>query len=202
MKTTTVAALALAALPALMSAHAASITIDFEKDWDYANGDIDGYYAGGTAADGSSGPNLGAQFVNVSGLSNDALGPYYSGAPSMQGVAYAHVANPGDRATLTLGSASQGLGFFYASPVDVAGAVLAFDAAGTQIASIDLKADSSSAYDGWSYLRFDAPGAVRFDFTGAAGVVAFDNLSTVPEPASLLLAATAAAAALVRRRRA
>ncbi len=62
----------------------------FEKAWDFANGDVNGYYGGGTAADGTSGANLGVSFVNVSGLSNDATFTYYSGAPSPLGTAYAH----------------------------------------------------------------------------------------------------------------
>lgn len=74
-------------LPAFASA---SFLVDFEKTWDYANGDINDYYSGGTAADGTTGPNLGVSFTGVSGLSNDSSFTYYSNAPSMQGTAYAY----------------------------------------------------------------------------------------------------------------
>ena len=83
------AALALlAAAPAF--AATAPLAVDFEADWAYGT-DVNDFYNGGSASDGSTGgANLGVSFVNVSGLSNDANFTYYTGAPSAQGVAYAH----------------------------------------------------------------------------------------------------------------
>ncbi len=76
-----------AATPAFASSW---FLVDFEKSWDFANGDVNGHYSGGTAADGTSGGNLGVSFVNVSGLSNDSSFTYYTGAPSLIGTACAH----------------------------------------------------------------------------------------------------------------
>ena len=76
---------ALALFATLPTFASASFLVDFENTWDYANGDVNGYYSGGTAADGSSGANLGVSFMGVSGLSNDSSFTYYSGAPSMLG---------------------------------------------------------------------------------------------------------------------
>ncbi len=89
MKLSRLAVLALfAAAPAF--AGATSFVVDFEKNWDYANGGVAGFYNGGTADDGSTGADLGVEFVGVSGLSNDADFTYYSGAPSPLGTAYAY----------------------------------------------------------------------------------------------------------------
>ena len=52
-------------------ASAPNVLIDFENNWSYGT-DVNGYYAGGTASDSTSGPNRGVSFVNFTGLSNDA----------------------------------------------------------------------------------------------------------------------------------
>ena len=82
--------LALTLVAATSPAFASSFTVDFEKTWDYGT-DVNDYYNGGAASDLSTGgANLGVSFVNVSGLSNDSSFTYYTNAPSVQGVAYAH----------------------------------------------------------------------------------------------------------------
>lgn len=48
-----------------------AFVVAFGKSLDFAHGDADGYDVGGTAADGTTGPNHGVSFVNSSGLSND-----------------------------------------------------------------------------------------------------------------------------------
>ena len=53
MKLSTVAAIALLCAPPIYAA-APAFLVDFEKNWDYANGAVDGYYSGGSAADGST----------------------------------------------------------------------------------------------------------------------------------------------------
>ena len=209
MKRTLLAA-ALAALllaPAVAQANA-QFVIDFEKTWDFSNGDVNGYYGGGTAADGSSGSNLGASFVGVSGLSNDASFTYYSGAPSPQGVAYAHTFAAGDVATLNVADGVSGaLAFYFASPAAVSGAVKAYsglDGSGALLGSFDLPANSSSAYDNWSGAWFAFAGlAHSFDLTASANLVAFDNITAVPEPApaALVLGGVAMLALITRRRR-
>ncbi|WP_197737418.1 MULTISPECIES: VPLPA-CTERM sorting domain-containing protein [Methylomonas] len=163
--------------------------VDFEKDWDYATGDVDDYYNGGTAADGSGGgADLGVSFVNISGLSNDADFTYYSNAPSMQGTAYAH-----DTAYMNVAAGvDAALSFYYASPSDVSGAVKAYsglNGSGELLGSFDLAANSSSAYDSWSMATFNFSGtALSFDFTEAGvNYVALDNVSAVPVPAAAWL---------------
>jgi hypothetical protein len=201
MKLSHVAALALLAMAPTLAC-ASSFVVDFEHPWNYGS-DVNGYYAGGTADDGTSGANLGVSFVNVSGLSNDADFTYYAGAPSPLGTAYAH-----DNAFMNVDSGVSGnLSFFYSTPVAVAGAIKAYsglDGTGTLLGTFDLGANSSESYDTWSSvtLRFDGL-ARSFDLTGSANVVGFDNISAVPEAAStaMMLAGVAVLAGLARRRR-
>lgn len=200
MKLSHVAAAVLAMAPAF--AGASSVVVDFEHPWNYGS-DINGYYAGGTADDGSSGANLGVSFVNVSGLSNDSDFTYYSGAPSPLGTAYAH-----DTAYMNVGAGVNGsLSFFYSTPVAVEGAIKAYsglNGTGTLLGTFDLGANSSESYDTWSRvtLRFDGV-AQSFDLTGSDNLVGFDNVSVVPETASsaMLLGGMALLAGLARRRR-
>ena len=206
MKLLSAAALALAMAPTVASATAFSI--DFEKDWAYGT-EVRSYYAGGTASDGTTGPNAGVTFVNVSGLSNDADFTYYSGAPSARGTAYAFTSFPNDRAFLNVASGvSNALAFYYASPIAIVGAIQAWsglNGTGTLLGSIDLAAniDGSNGYDVWSLATLRFAGLARsFDLTASANVAGFDNLATVPEPATMLmLLAGATGMATLRRRR-
>jgi hypothetical protein len=159
--------LALALLATAPAFASANFDINFENTWNYSNGDINNYYNGGTAADGSTGSNQGVSFVNVSGLSNDAAGPYYSNAPSSLGVAYAY----GDQAYFNVASGvNNTLSFYYSSAesATIIGAVKAYSGlndTGTLLGSFDLIANSSSSYDTWT--------AVSFNFTGTA--LSFDK---------------------------
>ena len=210
MKLLPAAALALfTAAPALA---ASSFLVDFERSWDYTNGDVNGYYAGGTAADGATGSNLGVSFVNVSGLSNDASFNYYTGAPSMLGTAYAHTSAPEDRAFMNVSAGvDNALSFFYSTPLSVVGAVRAYSGlsgTGVLLGSFNLPANASAAYDLWTQASFGFAGTARsFDFTGGANVVGLDNISAtapVPEPSTVLLMLAGGAAVLrqaTRRRR-
>ncbi|MBD9357472.1 VPLPA-CTERM sorting domain-containing protein [Methylomonas albis] len=170
-------------------ASASGFLVDFEKTWDYTNGDVNDYYNGGSAADGSmGGANLGVSFVNVSGLSNDADFTYYTGAPSAQGTAYAH-----DTAYINVAAGvNSGLSFFYSSPVAVIGAVKAYsglNGTGTLLGSFDLAANNSGAYDTWTQATFLFNGAAQsFDLTAAGtNFVGLDNVSSVPVPAAFWL---------------
>lgn len=192
------------ALFATAPAFASSFLVDFERSWDYANGDVNGYYSGGTAADGASGSNLGVSFVNVSGLSNDASFTYYSGAPSMLGTAYAHTFAPEDRAFMNVGAGvDNSLSFFYSSPLSVLGAVRAYsglNGSGALLGTFDLLANASAAYDQWTAVTFSFGGTARsFDFTGSANVVGIDNIAgvaPVPEPSTVVLMLIGGAAVL------
>lgn len=203
-----VTAALLAGAPALASASAFSI--NFENDWNANNvfaPDIRDYYNGGTADNGTSGPNLGVQFVDVSGLSNQTPDfTYFTNAPSPLGTAFAH-----DTAFLNVAAGvSNALAFYYASPNNVVGAVRAFsglNGTGTLLGTIDLAANIAGQYDNWSLATLRFGGVARsFDFTAsadAAGVL-FDNVATVPEPGMGLMLALGGATALIvsRRRRA
>ena len=198
-------------------ASAGLVSVFFEKTWDLANGDVNGYYNGGTAADGSSGgPNLGVSFVNVSGLSNDALHTYYNKGSlgSSIGVAYAH-----DSAFMNMTEAAFGsFAFYYSTPAAVTGGVKIWsglNGTGTLLGSINLFANNATAtYDTWTFGSSTFSGFARsFDFSAAAATagfkaVAFDDIAVfsvplpVPEPSTVLLMLVGGAAVLrVKSRR-
>ncbi len=189
------------------AATAAPVLIDFEKPWDYLAGDIDGYYGGGRAADGTSGPNLGATFVNVSGLSNDPSFAYYSSAPSPVGVAYAHTAAVTDAAFLNFARGiARTMSFFYSSPGAAPAALRAYsglNGTGTLLGTLNLAANTTGGYDVWTPITFAFAGiAQSIDLTGSANLVALDNVSlAIPEPAVGALGALGIAALLAIRRR-
>lgn len=199
--TRTLIAGAALAICATTSAFAGTVfTVDFEKTWDFGNGDINAYYNGGTAADGSSSGTsaIGVNFTNVSGLSNDPSFPVpsYLNAPSMQAVAYAHTFDPADKAFLNYAAGFSGaLSFYYSSPDDVIGALKAYsgvDGTGDLLGTFDLTLNSSNSYDQWSLATFAFSGIAKsFDLTGSANLVALDNITAVPEPGSLALLAGA-----------
>lgn len=196
MKLSSAAAIALlCATPAFAAAPA--FVLDFEKNWDYANGAIDSYYSGGTAADGSTGSNLGAAFVGVSGLSNDNAFTYYNNAPSPQGVAYAFDTS----AYLNVAAGvTNTLYFSYASPIAVAGAIKAYAGAngtGAVLGSIDLPANNAAGWDAWTPVAFHFSGSAQsFDLGAGANTVALDNVSSVPESSTLLMMMLGGAAIL------
>lgn len=200
-----VALAVLAAAPTLASANA--FTIDFEKNWEYGT-DVNGYYSGGTATDGTTGPNAGVSFSNVSGLSNDPSFTYYSGAPSSFGTAYAHTFAAGDTAYMNIGSGiGNAISFYYSSPSAVAGAIKAYsglNGTGTLLATFNLVANIATDYNAFTLATFSFGGIARsFDLTASANNVLFDNIASVPEPGSvLLMLAGATALAGLRRRRA
>ena len=208
---------ALALFATLPTFASASFLVDFENTWDYANGDVNGYYSGLTAADGSSGANLGVSFVGVSGLSNDSSFTYYSGAPSMLGIAYVFASSPGDTAFMNVAAGlDTGLSFFYSSTVPVTGAVKAYsglNGAGKLLGTFDLAANDpgnsliteSKAYTTWTPATFRYSGtALSFDLTASGtNYVGFDNISSVPEPSFLWLfgAGLAVFGAISRRKK-
>lgn len=181
-------------------------TVDFEHQWDYTNGGVASFYNGGAAEDGSTGgANVGVEFIGVSGLSNDADFTYYAAAPSPQGVAYVY----GSSAFMNVaGGVDQGLSLFYASATDVQGAIKVYsglNGTGTLLGSFDLSANSSAAYEHWSKFTLSFAGTAKsFDLSGSVNTVAFDDISAVPEPSTvvLMLAGVAALTGMRRRREA
>lgn len=172
----------------------APLSIDFEKVWAY------GEEVGNTyAADGVT-------FTNVLGLSNDADFTYFGNAPSPLGVAFVQldgVVNTAAYMNVAAG-VTGGLSFFYSTPSDAPVAIKAYaglNGTGALLGSVDLAANSAD-YTAWRQAVLSFSGtALSFDLTGAADVVALDNISAVPEPSSVALMLGGAALLLARRRR-
>lgn len=187
------------ALLAATSALAAPIKIDFEGAVGYVNA-IGNFYSGGTDSLGQSGPNLGVAFSSsVLGLSNDALGPYYSNAPSPLTVMFAQDGG----AVMNVAAGFNGnLSFVYSSAATLAKAVNVYaglDGAGTLLGSFDLLSNATTGCSDTAFCRFDlasldfAGTALSVSFGGGAPNVLFDdiriivNANTVPEPTTSLL---------------
>lgn len=208
MKLASITALALlAAAPVFANT---PVTLDFEGAAGYVN-PIGEFYNGGTDSLGQSGPNVGVSFTSAAvALSNDALGPYYSNAPSPLTVLYAADASAVmnvalgfvDRLTFSY-SASQGV-------LDAVNIYSGLNATGTLLASASLFGNAQIGCAGPAFCRFDLT-SVKFaglarsvSFGGDAPNVLFDNvtISAVPEPSRYaMLAAGLLAVAFIRRRR-
>jgi PEP-CTERM motif len=195
----------LAAAPVLGSA----AMLDFEEPSSFES--ILSFYAGGADGAGVMGPDLGVVFGgDALALRNDALGPYFSNAPTPVGV----MTPVGAEATMdvAIGFVSA-LGFAYSSSDAVTAAVQVWSGlggTGNLLASFDLMANaqaggcSDSAYCNFDSVSLAFAGVARsVTFGAAAGYAAFDNLSitAVPEPTSALLMALGCAGLLAARRR-
>lgn len=178
---------------------APTLSVDFEKVWDFGTEVANTYAAQGVS------------FTNVLGLSNgDGLGglpngDYYAGAPSPLGVAFVQLDGITNTAAYmnVAGGLTDGLSFFYASVDTIT--ILAYsglNGAGDLLGSITLDATGDFSTWGHAVLNFNGT-AQSFDLSGANGVAALDNIASIPEPSSVaLLLAAGGAVALTRRRRA
>jgi hypothetical protein len=208
-------AAALACLPLLIAApaQAAVVSVTFDSVSSFAS--IGTHYAGGTDSDGVAGANLGVSFgLDALGLKNDALGPYFSNAPSPAGV----MTVVGPAATMNVPAGFSNLSFFYSSNAAIADAIEVWsglDGTGTRLASLSLANNaqaggcSDTAFCNFSSLSTALVGSLGFSvsFGKAASAAAFDNLSltvpgTVSEPGSVpIVALGLGLAALATRRR-
>ena len=193
MKLLPLAAAALFATPAF----AGVVMIDFEAVTSFAS--IGNTYA---ASGVSFGPD-------AQGLVNDALGPYFSHAPSPVGVMFLSGINAPD-AAMNVAGGFYGLSFFYSSAQAVTDAVQVWsglDGTGDLISSFSLSENAALGCTDTAYCHWDLLGGtfgrVAQSVTFAAGtqLAAFDNISVVPEPSSALLVGLAMTTLLVSRRR-
>jgi hypothetical protein len=174
-------ALALAAFSAA-PAFAAPTVVDFEDVPSFSS--IGDFY----------GASLGVTFGgDALGLSNDALGPYFSNAPSPLGVMTA----VGADSAMNFAAGFTSLAFWYSSADATAGAVQVWSGAngtGSLLGAFDLSNNAASGCSDTAYCHFDYAyesfGGLAHSVTfGNATGVAFDNvtINAVPEPATVTL---------------
>ncbi len=193
MKLIALATAALLATPAL----AGVTTIDFEG-------------VTGFASIGNTYAPLGVTFgPDAQGLVNDALGPYFSNAPSPVGVMFLGGINAPD-AVMNVVGGFHALSFHYASDTAVSNAVQVWsgaDGTGSLIASFDLLANATQGCSDTAFCHWDRLGgplgenALSVTFGAGTQAAAFDNITVVPEPTSVLLVGLAFAALAATRRR-
>lgn len=183
--------------------------IDFETPTSYAS--IAAHYAGGTDSAGAAGPDLGADFgADLLALQNDALGPYFAGAPSPLGVMFV----AGSDAFVNVAAGFTGtVSLWYASNSFVLQGVNVYsglNGTGRLLASFNLADNaqasgcSSAPYCHFDQLSSSFAGIARsIGFANASGAAAFDNISisAVPEPAAALMLSLGLATLMLGRRR-
>ena len=197
MKHASILTAVLMSLGATTPALAGVINIDFETAPSF--GSIGNLYAG-----------LGVTFrPDALGLQNDALGPYFSNAPSPLGVMFA----AGPDSAMNVAGGFIEISLFFSSSEAINDAVQVWsglNGTGNLLASLSLANNAQaggctdSAYCNFSQTGTNKLGALAYSVTFASAannVVAFDNVNLVPEPASTLLVALGlAGVAFVRRR--
>lgn len=225
------ARLLLAGLLASVAAAApAAIVLDFETIAPYPNGSdvvIGGFYNGGTASNGASGPNYGVQFVGsatllcLNTLDDDFCSNASRGAPgpSDKGAMYWTSGMP---AINLAAGFDTSFSFSYSAVVDGLGLAIysGLNGSGTLLASAALPTTPGLACDGdfsggASFCPFVTTGltfsglARSVVFTSGANEAVFDDLtfgsavpSSTPEPASwaMMLGGFGAIGFALRRR--
>ena len=166
-------------------AFAAPVTLDFEGTSSFQS--IADFYSGGTDANGASGTNYGASFgLDALGLQNDALGPYFSNAPS--GAAIMTAVGADAALNVAQGFASS-VSFAYSSLAAASVSLYSgLNGTGDLLGTISLAANaqngcSDSPLCYWSSTTFLFSGIAKsIQFGGAANVAGFDNVTFAPVP--------------------
>ena len=204
------AIIATLAAAAAAPAFAAPVTLTFEGVGDYGT-QVDEFYNGGTSSAGNMGSNVGVSFTSsMLTLTNDALGPYFSNAPSAGTVAFVQ----GQDAFVNVASGFSGyLSFYYASAASLNNSVSIYsglNGTGTLVGQLSLNANatagcSDTAFCNWEKTSLVFAGVGKsIRFSDSAGAVGFDNvvLNPVPEPGTYaLMAAGLGVMGFVARRR-
>jgi len=182
-------------------AGAGTVLLDFENQTSFSSLNYPESTYGFTA-------NGALQALANDGGGTGLNGEYFSNNPSGNFVMFATEPLPGELAEL---SSTAGLidwvSFSYSA--SAAATVFVRDIGGNVLASFDLLANSTSTdspFNIWNLATLSFSGVAHsIDFTGAAGVAAFDNVSVnpVPLPAAALLLpfGLAAFGGVVRRRK-
>jgi hypothetical protein len=173
-------------------AFATPITLDFEGATSFSS--VNDFYNGGTDSAGAAGSNYGIAFGgDALALSNDALGPYFSNAPTA-----GTVLNPvGSNAALNSFNGFTGQASFFYSASDATSVSIfsGLDGTGSVLGTFSLFANSQNGCSDTAFCNWDLA-SINFDgiaksiqFGSAAGIAGFDNVSvtSVPLPAAAWL---------------
>ena len=197
------------ATPAL-AAQAAPITLDFEGVESFSS--VGDFYNGGTDGAGNSGTDYGVSFTSSGlGLSNDALGDYFSNAPTPGSILFA----TDDALFMNVAAGfADYASFFYSSSVSaplVVNIYSGLNGTGSVLGSFSLNLNAQAGCNDTMFCNFEKTSVVfagighSIGFGATAGTVGFDNvvLNPVPEPSTYaLLAFGLAGIGLATRRRA
>jgi hypothetical protein len=184
------------------------VTLDFEGASSFAS--INGFYNGGADSAGASGTNAGVSFGgDALALSNDALGPYYSHAPTPGTI----MAPVGADAALNSSFEFSGVASFYYSSIENISVSIFSDlnGLGTLLGTFSLLANAQSGcadtpFCHWDLASLNIEGVAQsIQFGSAANVAGFDNvtITSVPEPSTawLMLLSLIGTGIMIRRKK-